>query len=491
MSEKKSVEKWVFLILGAGAGFLAASLLSGSPDLPQETSSDQTLETTSAQVASSGAPVKKPEGGEGLNPSKVEARDLYGEIVDANIGEFPSILQNVLALDPNSPQQDALLDLLFDRWALEDPVGSLEAASDLRGTVRDSAFKSALTRLGTEDFEKSLDWLNENMTYSERSSTQFWLYVGLAKKDPLLAIEEIDKLGDGEIKESALMNVASEWAKTDITAAFEWYENAPWNGKMVEVYDRLISAFLKQKPDEARAFIDAMPDDLYRKKTLQLELAALLASSGDVGAALELSENLEDPQRKESALTNVFEVWAEADPEAAFSKAMEMAKDESMEPSTRNNVTRQAAFALLWEDIDKLQENYSEIPGDIREELVAPFVERLMMEDPERAREWAQNLPPDSVEFNLGISGIAMALNDWNPEEAIRAAQAMTYSEIRDDNIYSSLKSLYKQNPVRALEIASDPNLVSTSNRDSLARWVQEYGDQKPDIYIPGSAAEE
>ena len=71
------------------------------------------------------------------------------------------------------------------------------------------------------------------------------------------------------------------------------------------------------------------------------------------------------------------------------------------------------------------------------------------------------------------------------------AAQAMTYSEIRDDNIYSSLKSLYKQNPVRALEIASDPNLVSISNRDSLARWVQEYGDQKPDIYIPGSAAEE
>ena len=133
--------------------------------------------------------------------------------------------------------------------------------------------------------------------------------MGLAKKDPLLAIAEIDKLGDGEIKESALMNVASEWAQTDITAAFEWYENAPWNGKMVEVYDRLISAFLKQKPDEARAFIDAMPDDLYRKKTLQLELAALLASSGDVGAALELSENLEDPQRKESALTNVFEVW--------------------------------------------------------------------------------------------------------------------------------------------------------------------------------------
>lgn len=477
--KKISKNKLFFLGVGLLAGFLTTLLFPRTHSL--NTRSEVLLLGNSTSVASSlELGVVLPESLNSFSPMA----GLYSRLGATGKVDFVALAAEILALSEDSPHRLSAFDLLFDRWAQENPTEALEFAGTLQGGMREEAFRATLLRLGSEGFEETLAWMNEYMDYSARDDIQMWLYVGLAQSNPVLAMAEIAKLEDGKIKESALVNVVSVWAKVDVLAAFDWYETASWNGEMAGIYERLIGAYLTQDPEGARYLIEQM-DESYVRDKYQLELVTMMAES-DVNFALEVSEAIVEPIQRETAFTYAFEVWAQQNPEAALEKAIEISADGTMEKSTINSIFRQSAFALLWQDTDKLRESYTQLPKDIREEIVSPFVQEWMMEEPVAAAAWAAQFPSDSVEYNLGISGVVFHYKNWDPEEGIRYAQAITYTDIKNDNVYSSLKSLYRKDPARAIEVAADSNLVNREVQEGFTNWIEETGKTSMIFYLPG-----
>ena len=471
----------ITLILGGVIGSCITLTISNSKTSKQSSPTELTKQTrkrSSLLSTSGGSPISH-------RLSKT-FHSLYGAVDQAQGADFSQLADQLSALDEDSPRRDALLSLLFDRWAEEDPEGALLYAGTLRGSARDIAYQSALTQLGQNDFQKTFDWMNENMTYAQRRQAQHWLYLGLAKVDPSQAMSEVSKLPEGKIKDQGIINVASFWAEEDITAAFNWFEGAPWSSSMKDVYDSLISSYLKQDPDGALEFLETMPEGIFARDKITLQLVSTLAGK-DAVKSLEIADSIKDPNKQSVAYTTVFENWSAQNPEAAFTAAMKIASDPDADKALQNDVVRQSAFALLWEETSRVKEEFANLPEDIRGEIVGPFVSEWLLEDREAATEWVESLPAESAEHNIALNSLAMTMSQWKPEEAIHLAQDLSDQEIREGAIYASLKNLYRENPERALEVANDTAVIPGDIKAALENWVNEFGEEQSALYLPSN----
>ncbi len=400
---------------------------------------------------------------------------FYTAIAECAVADCEALAAEILALPLDSPHRHAALDLLMERWAEIDAPAALLFANTLRGDDRSQAFKSALLRLGEGRFEETFAWMNANLSVATRQEAQVWLFSGLAELDPLDSINRIANLGPGRLKEDALFTVVSRWAETDVNAAFAWFKTAPWTGRTIELYNRLMATYISRHPDQARTFISQLDGDDYWKGRYGQQLVSALAAS-DPGQALEVTRELPDDRRRDNSYTELFEQWSASDPQAAFTHALAMAADPTLPESTKNNVARQAAFAMLLEDHSKVLESYDQLPSDIRNEITGPIVSQWMSENPSAALAWAGRFDQDSQAFNLAMSAAAAHQEAWDPEAAIATAGRISYADIRRDSLYSALQHLYRQDPARAAARAADSNLVEPEIKASFDRWVAETG---------------
>lgn len=485
MPSQRSKNYWIPLFLGIVLGASVTHFLSFSLDSADK--EDPTLQTrgtlkNSPSLTGDGA-LRAGRSSEVSSHSTSEVAGLYALITSTSDQAFSELATQILALPESSPHREAAVDLLFDRWAELNPQAALEFAHTLTGNIRDSAFRATLLRLGQNDFANTLAWLNENLNYSRRDDVQLWLYAGLARKAPQKAIAELEKLPYGKIRDGALMQVAKTWAEDDVMAAFDWFESAPWSNRMGDVYKSLMVEFIRQEPEKAKDLISSMEEN-YDKRRFQLDLIRSSAEK-DAEFAIGIATGIANPQIKGEALINVFESWANVDPASALAQASKLAADSSMDGATENSVFTQAAYAMLWEDSAALRSEFENLPKDVRIEMISPMMKDWMETEPETAIEWVSQFPKDSAEYNLALSGVTHHYMGWNPEEGIRQAQAITFTDVRNDNIYLNLTNLYKQNPDRALTVAADQDLVSPGIQAAFSNWVQEFGEQSQNFYLP------
>lgn len=467
------------LILGLAVGRLTAPqktdaiITNSQPDKPKQVVATRP-HTGSNSANNSAEPL----------PEQLESSGIYTAITDCPQNELKNMANQILNLRDDSPHRLAALDLLMERWVAINPTEALAFAYSLRGADRDEAFKSALLRLGQNQFDETLAWMTDNMTIAARRNAQLWLYCGLARTDPIASLKKIEALDHGKLKEDALFNVVSEWAQVDLKSAFDWYQTAPWNGKMPEVYQRLMDAYIRNHPDTAQHFIAQMDEDNYWKHRYTEDLAISIAEK-DPAKAYEMSIAITNATDRERTLNHTFEKWSMENPQEALAAALEFSANDEEELSIVNDVCRQAAFGMLWEDLDATREKYDELPEDIRHELVGPMVKEWMENDPTAAAQWAAAHPKDSPEYNLAMSSVAAYYEQWNPETGIIMANMITYNDIKDSSIYSALKQLYYQNPTRALEVAENKELVPEEIKQGLHHWIKEYEDSQLVYLIP------
>ncbi|MCU0748732.1 MAG: hypothetical protein MUF13_04210, partial [Akkermansiaceae bacterium] len=413
-------------------GCLIVGLALGRVTVPKETvgrtiksEREKSTRAVATRTHEGSHPTHSPTG-----PPIEQSSGVYSAITDCPQNELNDMAERILSLRDDSPHRLAALDLLMERWVSINPTEALAFAYSLRGADRDEAFKSALLRLGQSQFSETMAWMTANMTIAARSNAQIWLYCGLARTDPLASLKEIEALEHGKLKEDALFNVVSEWAQVDLKSAFDWYETAPWNSKMPEVYQRLMDVYIRNHPEHAKTFVAQMDEGNYWKRRYTEDLAVSMAEK-DPATAYQLSKGLTNATDQERALNHVFEKWAQEDPKEALSAAFDLSTNQNVETSTINDVFRQAAFGMLWEDLDAIHENYNKFPEDIRRELVGPMVKQWMENDPVAASQWAASNPKDSPDYNLAMSSVASYYEQWDPETGIAMANKITYDDIK------------------------------------------------------------
>ncbi len=406
------------------------------------------------------------------------ALELYNSISRCRAEDCLRMAGEILALPADSPHRLAALDLLMEQWVEIDFAAALDHANALRGDDRTQAFRSSLLRLGNGRFEETLAWMNANLPVASCQESQVWLFCGLADSNPTEALAAINRLNPGGLKEDALFSVVSRWAETDINGAFEWFKTAPWTGKSMELYNRLMTTYITKFPDEARTFVAQLDDAEYWKGRYGQQLVNAFATTDPV-KALEVTLGLSNPRVRDNAFTDLFEQWSATDPTAAFGRALVMANDESLSPLTRNTISRQAAFAMLLENRGVVLQNFDRLPADIRDELAGPIVTQWMAEDPSAAMAWAVSFDRESPASNLALCAAAAHQEKWDPETAITTAGRIAYPDIRQSSIHSALQNLYRQDPERATIVAADANRVHPEIQSLFQRWVKESGSDE------------
>lgn len=326
------------------------------------------------------------------------------------------------------------------------------------------------------------------MTASARQNSQIWLYTGLSRSNPQVAMDAIAALQYGRLKEDALMTVASDWAERDIYATFDWFETAPWNGAMFEVYKTLMDSYMRQYPEDALNMVEQM-DDGYWKSRYCEDLIRQFASA-DPETALKITNRLNDAEQQASAINTVFEEWTTNQPELALKAAYQFFETGDSSEALINDVFRNTAFGMHWESPSLVRELYHTLPRNIRHEIVGPMVEQWLQEDPKQAESWVTSRPRDGIEYNLAMGSMAKYYEDWAPETAIRTANKIEYADIRSSTILSALRKMYLKDPTEAYEFAENDNLVSEQEQSNFKSWADDLGSQSMVFLIPNPSGE-
>ena len=405
---------------------------------------------------------------------------LYASVAACDVADFLAMAKKILAL-PASPMRQAALDLLMERWTQADFPAALTFANHLAGNDRAQAFKSTLLQLGQTRFDEAVAWIDTNFSGPVRGEAELWLYCGWAQKNPSAALARLLQT-PGTANQDIIYSVLSQWAETDIYAAFAWLKDAPRNSRTTDAWQRLMQIYIAQHPEEAMEYVaknvtDADWKDRYTKAIVEkvaetdpqkaLGLAAAIASSAD----------------REAAYDAIFSQWSKQNPAGALAAALAESGAANLSGAAKNDLLRTSAFGLLNQDRNQLVAQFNDIPQDIRLEVVGPLMTQWVAENPAAAMNWAEQLAPDSPEYNLALSGAVMAYSHSDPEKAITLADKLSDADMRGDDVYVALQNLYRQNPPRAVTVAADPSLVPAEIASHFNEWINETGKKEYSFY--------
>ena len=237
---------------------------------------------------------------------------------------------------PMSPE--ALAARASNVFSTEDPVERMTGFLKLLGDLRTNEEMTAVYEAMMNGFEPRGRGREFSMLLTE------W-----AKRDPVAALEQTQKAGDGRGRWGAY-TALSVWAQRDPSAAVAWAqakgptdpkdENGNWfmvgalNGlakvdldraatlaqEMTrsqargEVMDRLLDGFAK-RGDAAQKWVDTLPEGVFREGVTR-RLASQLANK-DPKATVAFLDQQPAGEWKKDAYTEVVDRWADRDPNAA------------------------------------------------------------------------------------------------------------------------------------------------------------------------------
>ncbi len=442
-------------------------------------------ESQSAGVSSLAAVDPAPEGVAALPAaSDYGPLSLYLEIQSGSPDRRRALAARILALPERSPHRLAALDMLMQLWAAEDPRGALSFAATLHGADFESAMGSALDYLGVHGYASSSEWLVANLKGARLSDARIWLLRGMAETSPQLAMEAVAALPEGRLKGDALSTIVVDWAQRDAAAAFDWFETASWSANMDSLYQSIMGFYMEQNPAGARAMIERVdPASYWRDRWLE-DLTRTIAAR-DPASALETAQSIRSEANRADALSVVFEEWGAIDPEASFEVALSLQSEASISVSTRLDVARQAAFNLLWSDMDEARRRFFEMPEGIRQEIAGPLANQLMETNPTAAEGWARGFDKESIEYNVALGAVAAHYADWDPEQAIRSARDITYSDIRNGATFAALRNLHYLDEERARQVAGDSSSVPAEVAAAFENWLVAADDGEARYLLP------
>lgn len=246
--------------------------------------------------------------------------------------------------------------MLVRRWAKNDgPVAAEWVERNLSGAARSSALNAVASTWAESDAAGAEQWARRLADPEERGNSLLAIAGEMTRDNPAAALALAVDLPPGLARDEFLLHAAGEWAGLDAKSAIEWGQQIQNEDLRAQMLAAIATGFAEKDPAAA---------------------ATLAAQSMPAGRA------------QDDAVVGIVQRWVQQEPEqaavwvAAFPEGN--LRDTALEAVVKLWADRDLTDAGAW--VNSLSERAG---SDV---AIAAYVEKLAVQFPEMAVEWAQEI---------------------------------------------------------------------------------------------------
>lgn len=246
--------------------------------------------------------------------------------------------------------------LLVRRWTKGDAPAAAEwVERNLSGAARFSALNAVASTWAESDAAGAEQWARRLPDLEERGNSLLAIAGEMTRDDPAAALALAVDLPPGLVRDEFLLHAAGEWAGRDAKSAIEWGQQIQNEDLRAQMLAAIATGFAEKDPAAA---------------------AALAAQSMPAGRA------------QDDAVVGIVQRWVQQNPEQAAAWVAAF-------PEGTLRDTALEAVVKLWADRDLTEagawvNSLSARAGS--DVAIAAYVEKLAVQFPEMAVEWAQEI---------------------------------------------------------------------------------------------------
>ncbi|NJM36967.1 MAG: hypothetical protein HC845_03315 [Akkermansiaceae bacterium] len=288
------------------------------------------------------------------------------------------------------------------------------------------------------------------------------VYEGWARVDPVGAVRKLEQLPAGVQRDQILSNTVNEWAKKDITAAFNWLKDSEISQQSDNVYESTFSLVMEQyitkNLDAASAFVAEMASG-QQKVSFASQIATKMAEQ-DTKKALEWVDKLEGADEKKYAFMGIMHSWA-AGPNGAEALAY-LAKN----PNHPNHaVLFETVIAnLSHKNPDALVSALPTMSDAQQIDTARQLASSFTTSNPEKLKTWLAQLGSGAVRDQAVMSSVNI-IKDADAAEAFHLSTTISDQSLRAQKVEEVIEKWAGSNQEAASHAVSTTSALSPSQK--------------------------
>lgn len=299
-------------------------------------------------------------------PPSAKRGSLIAEVAAAAAQDSPAeMLALAETLEPKERRQVA--ERVLEVWAKSDPraaISALEELADRRLT--ETTRYSLVQTWSRSDPLAAFEWARTQPTLSDRTRSLAVTLQKIAQSDPREALALAENL-DAGARSNAIENVLRHWGRDDARAAAAWLDAS--QHKTHGTVAAVIRAYAELDAQEAFDWLQAQPVEVQRQSA-SLIVARLAEESPQ--AALEMIDDIDDPNTAAIASSQLVYRWAANDPRAAVRAITRMRSD------SRPDLYRDAFRVWSRYDTDAATAFLGQIPASGRDPATVGVMQQVL-----------------------------------------------------------------------------------------------------------------
>ncbi len=310
------------------------------------------------------------------------------------------------------------------------------------------------------------------------------LLMRMAEFDGRGAIDYVEESVAGQMRDQALMTVATTWAGNEPDAALEWFqarkEAGKLDGPMGEniMMTGIFGGFASKDLAGAFAKLASVTDQDAREQALQGMASSAFYDPGKREQFLGLIAGLDDPQEGENAIKRAVGQWAQFD---AKSASAWLEEQDFLNPGAVDESRKDIASRLAWSLPQEAAKLVGTIESDnLRGDATRDVVRSWAQRDTNAAAAWLGE-QGDGPELDGARGALADAALEKDPESAFVWASTITAENQRERTIQRVFNHWHEKEPGRAAEFL----VASDVERDKVEQWLKEATEE---VVVPPEA---
>ena len=377
--------------------------------------------------------------------------------------DFTAAKAWVEGLPPGTERlRSAMVDLFF-ALAQKDPAAALSLARSLPGDDGQLFLSGALNGWCLKDAEAAIAYA---VQLPDVGYTLVYMFDGIASKDPVKALNLLEKIPSENQQNEALRKIGLRWATSDPKAALDFANQQTDPKVKSEILQGVISAMSEKDPKGALEMAQSLPAS-EREGRIDTILGVLSESDpeGAVGYAMNLPSN----KSKNFNVSRLAGQWISSDPQGALGWF-----DSLTDPKLKEQVAGNMIDNLSKDDLAKSLDLLDTMPpGFFQNQALSTIGRNWAQTDQKAALDWANQQTDPEVKSRI-LGGVIEGMSVKDPNSAFQLVQSLPAGNSRNSIIITSLGSMAQSDPRSAIALASgiaDANDRSKAQQNVVRSW--------------------
>ncbi len=384
--------------------------------------------------------------------------NLAGNILQAMSESDPSgALKLMLTLPPGAQNAAPYpVNYIFSRLTMQDPASAVQALNQLQGgQMRERAVTCIACDWADADPQGAINWANSLSNPADRANALYNAVRHSAGQDPAAAANDLKMIPNANQRNQAMNDVLDRWTDADPAAALKWTQNNTTGNAQNMALQEIVQHVANTDPLGALAVVQQMPVTP-QNTNLVFQTIGQWAQSDPNAAMVWANSNLSGADQTTATGIALLGL-IQTNPAAGAQYVDAMTNNPQ-----RNNLIGQVASAMARTDIDGALTWINSAPNltdAVRNNAISGALGQLVQADPmaAAAKLAALNLDP-SIPINNNILG-NMAGQIANGLAQADPVAAMAWSE----NLTGSARTTALMNSINSLANADPTTAWNTA----------------------------